>query len=289
MEPKKHHYVPSFYLKKWAYKGNSLIYYRICGEMVLQSEGSIKKLGSSEELYSLKTGTGNTQLLETTHYKSIDDKAAKVLNSIIKSGVNELSITQKFEWVKFIASLLVRNPSQLQKARAHAIPIIQRIRKELFKNEQVIYQSDLHHFEKNLPNLAIAAMSGYEQGMQIQFFDNFTESLLNSNWWIEDFSEFKINLLTSDTPVSIFTLANPPIPASTIADLLKNEYLISLPITPKLCFYAYNLKKPKIGKKQLLKTQNTNLIHLTAGNIYTTSLYQDIFIRENLLKKLIIL
>ena len=98
------------------------------------------------------------------------------------------------------------------------------MKKSLSKHEFEIYDKDLLHLERNLPNLAIAAVSGYENEVyQADFFNRFIESFINLYWWIEDFSGFNINLLTSDTPAIIYSLNIGQIVSSPrITDLLEN-------------------------------------------------------------------
>lgn len=118
-------------------------------------------------------------------------------------------------------------------------------------------------------------------------FDEENDALLRMTWWLENFSGRNYTLLTSDHPVIISPLNKP----STVKHpRIKDRFfapsrLLSIPLSPTVCLYAYINGKIKFtDKNRLLKT--TNLITLTTAKkfIYAANRDQRSFVEKNLLK-----
>lgn len=92
-----HHYIPQFYLARWTDPTHGKInYYYYMHDRLLCGKKAKKNLGCLDDLYALKNvKEEDKDLLETNHYKLLDDKAAKVVNKLIKEGVSSLNDQDK--------------------------------------------------------------------------------------------------------------------------------------------------------------------------------------------------
>ncbi|HAT8180399.1 TPA: DUF4238 domain-containing protein, partial [Legionella pneumophila] len=282
-----HHYIPRFYLKRWIDPSHGKVnnYYYL-QDRLLCGKKAPKNLGCLEDLYALdNVADDGKQVLETDHYKSLDDKAAKIMDKMISDGIIALNNREKLSWTDFIISMMTRNAAQVQKSKKDGKPIIERLKENLPGEVKEKFREEIDYYESNIANLAIAAVSGYGELEEPEFTTRFREIFINLNWWIEDYSKLKFNLLTSDRPVIIYPVT--PIDKSfnnssgKVTDLLIiQDFILSLPISPQLCFFAYKKVKPKKSLIQTLKAQNFNLVARAHDYIFSNTLRHDKFIRK---------
>lgn len=118
--PRDHHYLPKFYLERWATDGKLVRYVRPLG-----ADGKLdckwkspKSIAYQENLYHLPDiqDPVESQHLELRFFQQIDDRAAKALQKL------DASITGSWEdrvaLAQFMISLLHRSPSRLAQIRA---------------------------------------------------------------------------------------------------------------------------------------------------------------------------
>jgi hypothetical protein len=120
----RHHYVPQFYLKKWASNGKLWQYQRAPRLGVIKSRlVSTKQTGFVERLYSFEPeplSSPNPDDLEHRLSREEEAKAAPVLNKMISSTSGKLSETEKRLWSRFIHIQLDRDPDRIREAVAAA-------------------------------------------------------------------------------------------------------------------------------------------------------------------------
>jgi hypothetical protein len=137
LRPKSQHYVPIFYLKNWRDRDDKLWVYERTPEGIAESRAYPDETGCQDWLYSFGREVPweiavDPDVIETTHFKKIDNKAAKIAHILVKRKQRMLSKTQKKSWAKFIISLLVRNLRVLrtndQVAHSSAIALIESLK-----------------------------------------------------------------------------------------------------------------------------------------------------------------
>ncbi|HAU0884043.1 TPA: DUF4238 domain-containing protein, partial [Legionella pneumophila] len=270
-----HHYIPQFYLNRWIDPSHGKVnnYYYL-HDRLLCGKKAPKNLGCLEDLYALKNvAEDDKHLLETDHYKLLDDKAAKILNKLVTGRVIALNNNEKISWCDFIISMMTRNAVQVQKSIKDGKPIIEELKEKLPPEAKERFSKEIAYYDLNIANLTIAAVSGYSEFEEQEFTARFREIFINLNWWIEDYSLLELNLLTSDRPVIMYPVTaiknSLDISSGKITDLLINhDFILSLPLSPKLCFFAYKKIKPKRSLSQTLKAQNFNLIAQSHSYIF---------------------
>lgn len=178
---------------------------------------------------------------------------------------------------------MARNAAQVQKSIKDGVPIIQRLEGNIPLSEREKYANEIEYYELNIANLTIATISGYGEFEEQEFTSRFKETFLNLNWWIDDYSTLELNLIISDRPVIMYPVSfKPPITFNgQLTEILtKQDFILSLPISPTLCFFAYKGKKPGKRLSQVIRAQNFNLVARAHSYIYTNTLMHDKFIRK---------
>ena len=288
----KHHYLPQFYLKRWRNPAHKVVYYTLKNATVTEDEISPEHTGYEKDLYA-KVDVPEDQKhdIEINCFKQIDDNAAIAIDKALTGGIDQLDQTQRHDLGRFIISLLVRHAAIVENTKRQSDAVLE----DLFNNstaiEQAIYKEQVDVLRKNFAIETIAAMSSTTNSplnkYKISNFDEANETLLKMTWWLENFSKLNYTLLTSDHPVSI-SLLNKPSGAShlRIKDyFLDQDYLLSIPLSPTICFYAHiNDRVTFSNTKSLLKTRN--LVTLTAAKqfIYAVNRDQRGFVEKNILK-----
>ena len=141
MRPIKHHYIPEFYLKRWANKPDP----RLCEfsrpyDVVKPKRVAPGGTGYVNRLYALRGFPEElAQQVEEQFFKVVDNGAAEALESLEREGsASKLSINQRSAWSRFLLSLLSRTPEDVTAFR--------------------------EVWERHLSNVSVEAQRGYEAG-----------------------------------------------------------------------------------------------------------------------------
>ena len=118
--PRKHHYLPQFYLERWAKNGQLYRYIRPRG-----ADGKLdcnlkapKAIAYEPNLYQIPsiTDLAKSQYLELEFFQRIDDRAATALKKLDAS--EEMLTQDRVALAQFMVSLLHRSPSRLKAIKA---------------------------------------------------------------------------------------------------------------------------------------------------------------------------
>ena len=288
----KHHYLPQFYLKRWCNSSQKVVYYGLKNAIVTEDEVSPEYTGYEEDLYA-KAGVSEDKKhdIERNCFQEIDDNAATAIDRALTIGIDQLDKTQRYNLSRFIISLLVRHAAVVENTKRQSDTVLEDLFNKSTEIEQAIYREQVEALRKNFAIETIAAMSSGTNSplnkYRISNFDETNEALLKMTWWLEDFSKQNYTLLTSDHPISISPLNKPSI-ASHLRikdDLIDPDRLLSIPLSPTICFYAHINGKVKFSnKKVILRTRN--LITLTTAKkfIYAVNGDQKGFVEKNIFK-----
>jgi hypothetical protein len=293
IESMDHHYCPCFYTKQWTNTEGKLLHYTIVYGKIISRHVTPTGTGFETDLYA-KIGTSALEkhTIETEYYKEIDNNAAAVLQKIIKEGLENLSITEEIAWCRFIVSMLTRHPTVVNNAKNMEENVINR-QIQLFPTHQQAYyniqfKKEIEYFKKNIAVETLANMATLQSKYDIGMCERYVDALLNMSWKIIDFRKTSFKLLTSDYPVVLSPFHPNAKKYDKISDLLlSGDYLLSLPLTPSLCFYASTDKNKIItNHNQLIKLQN-NVTVLKAKNfVYASDKSQESFIRKRLFSRI---
>lgn len=288
----KHHYLPQFYLRRWENSSQKVVYYSLKNATVTEDEISPEHTGYEKDLYA-KTGVpeDNKHEIEINCFKEIDTSAAIAIDRALTAGIDELSQTQRHDFGRFIFSLLVRHATVVENTKRQSDTVLDDLFSKSTPMQQIIYKEPVELLRNNFAIETVAAMSSSTNSPLNKYgipnFDEANEILLKMTWWLENFSKRSYTLLTSDHPVAIAPLNKP---SNMTHPRIKDSFcdpsrLLSIPLSPTICFYAHINGKIKFtNKDSLLRTRN--LITLTTAKkfIYASNCDQRTFIEKNILK-----
>lgn len=247
--PKRHHYLPVFYLKQWAgADGKICRFSRPDGRNVIAKRVSPEYTAFVENLYAIAGyPPEQAQQIEEGFLRPIDSGAADALRILI-SGGEIYSSRLRSAWSQFLMSLLLRMPEDL----------------EMFKNA---YRTNLFgeddererryqeiRGEDSPPTFMgyVRSRPEHEHGWaEMRIFANLLnhhgvgETIANMRWKVLDVSNHKRQLLTSDRPIM---LAN---------GIKKPDGYIVLPIAPYRLFLAYS---GRVGFDIICSRKPTHLV-----------------------------
>ncbi|NBB41372.1 DUF4238 domain-containing protein [Sphingobium yanoikuyae] len=205
--PRKHHYLPQFYLERWTRNGELYRYVRPQGaDGILDCKRRAPKAVAYErDLYQMPNiaDAERSQFLEMEFFQRIDDRAAIALRKV--DSQQHTSPEDRVALAQFMISLLHRSPSRLATMRT-----------ELAKQtEGAPYNglsgATLDTALKSTANQLLALLIGSKDGTKI----------------VGDFRAFRIDtsratrtLLTSDRPVTVS------------AQLISDDAFMILPYAP---------------------------------------------------------
>ncbi|MBE7728250.1 DUF4238 domain-containing protein [Komagataeibacter sp. FXV3] len=226
--PRKHHFIPAFYLAQWAASNDQLIEWS-------KPFGSVKPIrrhpnatGFQEDLYTFQSLAPEArQWFEQTFLKDTDDLASQALKEIMKGRLDALSIRQKSAWVRFIMSLELRHPDVVSEIR-ETIEVLWNKHDWFTKAAYEAARSPIDPltFNDYLDKSSPDGQTRAQVDLLVRFMDNLTigRRIIGMPWAVLDVSTSVEHLLTSDWPVD---LALGGTPAS-----------VTLPISPTMLFMA---------------------------------------------------
>jgi uncharacterized protein DUF4238 len=117
--PEKHHFLPRFYLERWASGGKVTRFVRPRGAGYPIHRKSVAPAAVAYERNLYEVPTANTpaarQMLELEFYQRIDDRAAIALDKIDREQHG--TANDRIAFAQFVLSLLLRNPAHIEHAR----------------------------------------------------------------------------------------------------------------------------------------------------------------------------
>lgn len=195
----KHHYIPVFYLKKWAGENGKLKQYSIPNsnskevkELTVYPSGT----GFEVDLYSRNNLPQHFKYSLETHFiQIIDDDAARVMEKLIQKEIPN-STQDRCDWVRFIFSLIHRTPERIKNVS------------KKYEDHMSFLKSFIETHEELTDKVKKATLEILPQILDESFNDligklhNSKKSgtfLINQKWHVINFKEDA--LITSDHPI----------------------------------------------------------------------------------------
>lgn len=205
--PVDHHYLPVFYLKRWANKdGKVFCFTRPYGNEVKGKMVSPGGTGYEPHLYSVSTLEGPPNpIMEQGFMSRLDDEAAKALK-LLEQRLPETKWDPRYRsaWSRYIWAQLIRTPSEVAQLKSLIKEPSEKItpglkeayelnRPESAPNNVDEYLTDLD--QQKVDRFAIGTLRRSMDNPRIGRFIN------NMNWKVIDFENCGVPLITSDQPV----------------------------------------------------------------------------------------
>jgi Protein of unknown function (DUF4238) len=253
-EPRKHHYIPQFYLRNWAGSdGRVVCYKRIQTGAILEERVTPRSTGYERDLYTLEHLPEDLrQAIEKTVTADVDNRAAVALQKMVAAkGAGTLTAEDRLAWAQFIVSLPIRNPEAVADIKGTSTKSGLEVAYEKAKKDFPDWaQGDdfRTEFEESVNEDPFTRFLSDNYGLMIiselMLNPQFQSIILQMNWWLMDFGATGITLLSCDRPYMIFRSMRHP------------RCLIYLPISPRLGFLA----SPDPMKEGQLLRQNLKAV-----------------------------
>ncbi len=266
-DPVDHHYLPVFYLKRWA--GDDLKLCRFSrphGATVVSKRVSPKGTAYEEHLYSIRNPEGSPIAdMERDFMSQLDSEAAEAL-ALLEKGLPESEWEQRLRsgWSRFVWAQSIRTPSEIaqlkssvKEAWSEATPGLQEayeaLRPEGAPESVDEWLSALDPHTEDRFALAIARRSMDHSGIG--------QIINNMRWKVLDFAGSGIPLLTSDRPVWMTTT------------LAEPDAFIMMPIGPKRLFVATReaetmLRIASQNRRQQAKNVNKTTVRHAVKSVF---------------------
>ncbi|GHA13193.1 hypothetical protein GCM10007989_04720 [Devosia pacifica] len=276
----KHHYIPAFYLKRWAtgVDGKLTEFRRVHGNRIAVRRAHPNATGFMDRLYELQhVEPAAASILETHFFAPIDNAASDALDLLDQPNIWEGNWTARrtSAWSRFIYSLLVRSPEDVAVFRREWPREIRQIDAA---DEEDYKEHAPPGFDGSILDL-IDSMTEREHELSMaQVFaycidsSRVAQEINNLHWSVyNNFSDR--TFLTSDRPV-----------IRTAALLRKGGHLL-LPIGPRKLFLAATddtmaAGLSKVRPRDLVAYVNQAVTEGAANYVYAVDERQSRFIHN---------
>ena len=247
-EPKKHHFVPVFYLKNWCDPDGMVPFsMRRDDGSILQGRVKPTETAFENRLYSYeKVPIEQRQALEKNFFgQEVDDRAAPVLMKLREGDVADLSVGERIDWIRFLIAMRLRVPEIVNDLRKAGAAELRRSLTEDHDEYLAIKDGDDASTLLEWTDREFVGLTD-NFGMMILptvITDPNHSALIDTmHWWLEDVSAANVELLTSDRPLWVST------------GLKKPNCLLALSLNPTRIFFASNRREHQAA----LRTQGAN-------------------------------
>jgi hypothetical protein len=277
--PRRHHYIPAFYLKRWAgADGDLQDFRRPYQDKVVTQRCHPNATGYVNRLYELQDFPNDlANQVEENFFKPCDTSASEVLDELEKQdGPIKLNSLQRTALARFLFSIIARHPADI------AV-----VRRKFFQRFRIAYKSvedkyarargegypekfsdwfDLrpqHEKETALFKVYLGAIDNEITGQR----------LINMNWLVKDVKYSVYPLMTSDCPIFVNFSEN------------GNKGVMGIPIGPYKYFFISEQEEKDtiIGRKsasQIVKWSNNVVVRRAIRHVFSLDKRQIKFIEN---------
>ena len=231
----KHHYIPQFYLRPWVSDtDNKLQEFRRCSNGKTETvRVSTKQTGYAVNLYTVPGATEETKHNVEKYFMGLVDNEAVAARNMMLTGRIPVDPKIRYSWVRFLFSIAMRNPEELERFKASFIHHWNQPHPELHAEyqrkrrttdpptlEEWVLSVDPTMRERQALLIALKLMQ-HEKG---------TTTLRRMHWRLYDTNSIAEPLMTSDRPLAMTN------------GLMQYQAHIALPISPRMLFMAFTLQ-----------------------------------------------
>jgi hypothetical protein len=275
--PRKHHFIPAFYLKQWAAPDGKLIEWSKPFEVVRPIRRHPNATAFQNGLYTFSDLLPKArQLFEQAFLQSTDDLASQALTRIMNGQMHTLDNLRKSGWTRFLMTLRFRHPDVVPEIR-DAIAVLWADHDRFTKKQYELARSpdDPPTFDEYLAKLSPDGQTRAQLDLLVASMDNeqIGRHIISMPWAVLDVSASAHHLLTSDWPVELSLGSNPAI--------------VTLPLSPTLLFAACDdvntlIRLSKSDQTQLVKAMNGYVVGCARRYVFSSDESQATFIRNRM-------
>lgn len=205
-DPKRHHYLPEFYQRRWVNADNEVTVYRRFSSGLDIKHKPPSAIGFEKELYSIRSldDPKRRQELETVFMSAVDNVAAQALTFMEESGRPPEDPRLRNGWARFIMRLLNSSPRRIEYFRrelqAHELTVLEEIEAtyeaKRKPDEPATFTEFMETTDKTLTDRTLAQLvQGLVDSPMIG------EALVRMRWAIMTLPDETYDLLASDMPL----------------------------------------------------------------------------------------
>jgi len=275
--PRRHHYIPEFYQRKWAGEDRRVERYERINEAVVRRRVFPSAAGFQEDLYRhprTEMDERNAQALEWAIFQRIDDAGAKALDALLLSHEALRDNVVRRDWALFLRSMLVRTPFQMEGALASLEQIWRDV--DVSDKYAAMYKPGMPRTATEfleLLNPKEAKEAAFQLFAGAMADDRTTRHIVNLPWRIFDCSAADHHLLLSDHPV-------------VLVPLQTHDGHIAMPLSPKKFLVAAANDRTRViadslRPKLAVRTMNKLTVQRARHCVIARNQFQDAFIRKH--------
>ncbi|RVL76314.1 DUF4238 domain-containing protein [Sinorhizobium meliloti] len=231
-QPIYHHFIPRFYLRRWADSERRVCRFSKPYDRIIPKMVSTRGTGGEDNLYSLKSvAPEHAHWFERGPMKAIDTAANYVLGLLEAGKLETLTDKQRSAWGRFLMSLLMRGPRDIEVIKRVYAQEWQKLIPEIVADFQGSDNEITRSLAQTVPKMLaldspMLADWGLEMAIDLMDHAGIGEMLINMEWIVRDVPEDGPELLTSDRPIM------------KSGELIQSDDFVLLPIGPKKLFIA---------------------------------------------------
>jgi hypothetical protein len=285
-EPKKHHYVPAFYLRGWERpETGKLVEFRKLPRKLGTKEVTAQNTGFQKLLYSNASddAAGMDHTFESEYLSSLDNDGANALR-VINEPDPRFTDEVKVTWSRLMVSLMTRSPEDVNAFKKglefmHEKPSPMRLRLiASMCKEFDIKTQEAEEVMASLrpPDVSFAAFKAL--GHLIEW-SKLIPVLCAMTWRVRDLQNAKYTLLTSDRPV----LNN--------HELAMPSGLLAMPVSPTRLLILHGSKSSNADHLRyssgdvVVRSCNQLIVEAARQYVWSTSQDQERFVGNRIGKK----
>ncbi len=151
-EPIYHHFVPQFYLRRWANAERKVCRFSRPYDKIIPKMTPISGTVGKNRLYELKTALpGMAQAYEKGPMKAIDTAASRVLDLLESGKLESLTLDQRKMWAGFLMSMLMRGPKDIDVLKAQYAQEWQGYAQEIVADVEASENENTRAMAENVP------------------------------------------------------------------------------------------------------------------------------------------
>ena len=269
-DPERHHYLPKFYIERWAKAKGELIRFAPTprGE-VRYKYASPKAAGFAFRLYETPgVDPEDAQALETNLLQLVDARGAEALRIFLSEQPEPLGHSWRSDWSRFLMSLLYRTPANLETAKSTVAAMWRQSAEERERQYQEIrHDGAPATFEDYLASTDPHLVEKLALDIIARGMENATVGgiLNNLHWCVLGPEAGSPSLLTSDEPIRM------------TEGLGRSDGYLTIPLGPdRLCIGTYErgylTTLLRDGPTELFVRSNEHVIEQASSQVIAANL-----------------
>ena len=279
-EPKKHHYIPVFYLAAWANDRGNLCEFSRPYRVVTHKWRNPSATAYEEHLYTIPgVPAEEAQEIEKHFMGLVDSTAAQVHQKFLADGKDDLTAVERLAWSRFLYAMMIRNPEQIaslqSRYRAAAPGFVEEFREDYYRlrgpQHPEAFDDFKSRFLANPFNTSVAHLL-----VRLLNSDTVIPEIQSFRSWTCRLGQFaNPTFLTSDRPIIVTN------------GLRQEDAHIVLPLSPRVLFIAARNDQlyrqiRKMPNTQVAKLANEKVTRQSHRYVYGADASQQGFVAKRL-------